>query len=169
MSAVPAPEVPQPAKQEVLSASLLNGRPGFLIRRMHQIHTALFLEETRAFNVTPVQYSLLTALRQYGEMEQGRLALEIGLERTSVAEVILRLVERGLIERNASPKDRRVKRVALTRKGRALIRRMLEPVQRAHDRTIECLAPDEREVFLAQLIRLVEANNDQGAVPLRMR
>ena len=37
-------------------------RPGFLIRRLHQIHVALFLEECREFDVTPVQYALMTAL-----------------------------------------------------------------------------------------------------------
>src|ERR1700685_3419043 len=54
------------------------GRPGFLIRRLHQLHCALFLEETRGFDITPVQYSLMTALAARGELEQNSLALEIG-------------------------------------------------------------------------------------------
>jgi hypothetical protein len=37
-------------------------RPGYLIRRLHQIHCALFLEECRESGLTPVQYGLLTAL-----------------------------------------------------------------------------------------------------------
>lgn len=165
-------ELPEPESAVAADArvrSLLATRPGFLIRRLHQIHCALFLEETREFNVTPVQYSLLTALAQYGEMEQGRLALEIGLERTSVAEVIPRLVERGLIERRIAPEDKRVKRVRITRKGRNLLGRMAGQAQRAHDCTVAGLQPAEREVLIDMLIRLVEANNDQGAVPLRLR
>jgi DNA-binding MarR family transcriptional regulator len=167
------PNTPQDSARKYLdeaqARSLLLSRPGFLIRRLHQIHCSLFLEETREFNVTPVQYSLLTALGQFGELEQGRLALEIGLERTSVAEVIPRLAERGLIERCPAPEDKRVKRVRLTRKGRNLLTRIADRAQRAHDRTVECLEADEREAFLTQLIRLVEANNDQSAVPLRLR
>lgn len=149
--------------------SLLFTRPGFLIRRLHQIHSALFLEETREFGVTPVQYSLLTALSQHGEMEQGTLALEIGLERTSVAEVIPRLQERGLIERRQAPQDKRVKRVRLTRKGRNLVNKMAPAVQRAHDRSLDPLPPEERDLFMLKLIQLVEASHAPSAVPLRLR
>ena len=40
----------------------LEQRPGYLIRRLHQIHVALFQKECAAFEITPLQYSLLTAL-----------------------------------------------------------------------------------------------------------
>src|SRR5271154_3737164 len=94
--------------------SPLLGRPGFLIRRLHQLHCALFIEETRGFNITPVQYSLMTTLAARGELEQNNLALEIGLERTSVAEVVPRLQRRGLLQRRRSATDGRVKLVRLT-------------------------------------------------------
>ncbi|MFC6328858.1 MarR family winged helix-turn-helix transcriptional regulator [Alloalcanivorax gelatiniphagus] len=135
---------------------------------MHQIHCSLFLEETRRFNITPVQYSLLTALAERGELDQVGLATEIGLERTSVAEVIQRLEARGLVSRRRSESDRRVKRVRLERKGRALVKRVDEAAQRAHDRTIEALPEPERAALLSQLVRLVEANNDKGQAPFRM-
>ena len=148
--------------------SPLLGRPGFLIRRLHQLHGSLFLEETRAFAITPVQYSLMTALLERGEMDQNSLALEIGLERTSVAEVVPRLQTRGLIQRLKDRNDARVKLVRLTPKGRQLLKKMAPAAQRAHDRTIDKLAKGDRELFLLQLIRLVEANNEAGAVPLRL-
>jgi DNA-binding MarR family transcriptional regulator len=149
--------------------SPLLGRPGFLIRRLHQLHCALFLEETRDFGITPVQYSLMTTLAERGEMDQNSLALEIGLERTSVAEVIPRLQDRGLLIRRRGVDDGRFKLVKLTRKGMALLRTMAPAVQRAHDRTVEHLGPAERDAFLLQLIRLVECNNHVAAVPLRLR
>jgi DNA-binding MarR family transcriptional regulator len=149
--------------------SLLFSRPGFLIRRLHQIHTGLFAQETAGFDITAVQYSLLTALAEHGEMDQNTLALEIGLERSSVAEVLPRLEARELIARQQSPQDGRVKLVKLTRKGKSVVRRMDEAVQRAHDRTIELLDEDERDLFMLQLIRLVEANNDRSMAPLRLR
>lgn len=143
-------------------------RPGFLIRRLHQLHGSLFLEETRDFGITPVQYSLMTALAERGELDQNSLALEIGLERTSVAEVVPRLQERGLLERRPSRSDGRVKLVRLTRKGRSLLQRMAPAAQRAHDRTIDQLPATERDAFLLNLIALVEANNDAGTVPFRL-
>ena len=149
--------------------SLLFQRPGFLIRRLHQIHTSLFLEETAGFDITAVQYSLLTALSEHGEMDQNTLALEIGLERSSVAEVLPRLEVRGLIARRQSLEDRRVKLVKLVRTGKSTVRRMQGAVQRAHDRTIEALPKASHDLFMLQLIRLVESNNDRALAPLRLR
>lgn len=148
--------------------SPLLGRPGFLIRRLHQLHCSLFLEETRDFDITPVQYSLMTTLAARGELDQNSLALEIGLERTSVAEVVPRLKGRGLLERRRSVNDGRVKLVRLTRKGKTLLHKMAHAVQRAHDRTIDQLERSERDLFLLQLIKLVEANNEIGSVPFRL-
>jgi MarR family transcriptional regulator, lower aerobic nicotinate degradation pathway regulator len=149
--------------------SALWGRPGFLIRRLHQIHTSLFLEETQAFDITPVQYSLMTALAEHGQLDQMTLALEIGLERTSVAEVIPRLEMRGLLKRKRSVDDARSKLVNLTARGRRLVARMQPAVNRAHDRTLEDLPKAQRDQFLFYLIRLVERSNDRGNVPLRLR
>jgi DNA-binding MarR family transcriptional regulator len=151
-----------------LGRSALLGRPGFLIRRLHQIHCGLFLDETREFNITPVQYSLMTALGTHGEMDQNTLSHEIGLERTSVAEVIPRLEARGLLQRRQSTEDRRVKLVKLSRKGLYLLKKMDINVQRAHDRTIEQIPEEQRALFMLQLIRLVEANNDVGSAPFKL-
>ena len=144
-------------------------RPGFLIRRLHQIHCALFQEETRVFQITPVQYSLLTTLAEHGEFDLMGLAAEIGLERTSVSDVIARLEERGLAQRRQDPADKRVKRVKITRKGRTLLKKIDTAAHRAHARTIEALPAQERDQLLLLMVRLVEANNDLGAVPFRLR
>ncbi|MGH8812333.1 MAG: MarR family winged helix-turn-helix transcriptional regulator, partial [Advenella sp.] len=61
------------ATQELRAArarSILFSRPGFVIRRLHQIHMGLFIAEVGAFNITPVQYSLLTTLVEHNEIEQ---------------------------------------------------------------------------------------------------
>ena len=153
----------------IRARSPLLARPGFLIRRLHQIHTALFLEETRDFQITPVQYSLLTALAEQGEMDQNTLALSIGLERTSVAEVLPRLADRELLRRQVSEADRRVKLVRITPKGRKMLANMHESVMRAHDRTIELLSESERAMFLVMMARLVEANDGHSVAPMRLR
>jgi DNA-binding MarR family transcriptional regulator len=167
MSKAPPQEV-QAELDAATSRSALLGRPGFLIRRLHQIHCGLFLDETREHNITPVQYSLMTALGTHGEMDQNTLAQEIGLERTSVAEVIPRLEARELLVRRQSTADRRVKLVKLSRKGLYLLRKMDASVQRAHDRTVEGIPEEQRAEFLLQLIKLVEANNHQGSAPFRL-
>lgn len=150
------------------SHSTLYSRPGFLIRRLHQIHCALFLEETKEFNVTPVQYSMLSVLKEYGEMDQLTLALRVGLERTSVAEVIPRLEERGLLERRVNTQDKRMKLVKLSSKGRYLLKKMSASAERAHQRTINGLDVNDQKKFLQYLVTLVEENNDFGKVPFKL-
>ncbi len=155
--------------QAAQARSLFFSRPGFFVRRLHQIHTGLFMEEAAGFDITAVQYSLLSALIEYGKMDQNTVALEIGVERSSVAEMLPRLEARGLIFRTRSEADKRAKIVELTRKGTSIVRRMEAAVRRANERTVECLSLMERDVFLLQLIHLVQANNDHATAPLRLR
>lgn len=150
------------------SAFDLASRPGFLIRRLHQIHAALFMEECAAFNVTPVQYSLMTAIAEQPGLEQARLAHEIGVDRTTLANVVARLETRGLLRRTTTKTDRRLKRVNLTARGKRLLDQMQGAAQRAHTRTIEALPPAERASFLHALAHLVDAGNDFGRAPLRL-
>ncbi len=144
-------------------------RPGYLVRRLHQIHLALFLEECKAYNVTPVQYGLLTALATHPGLDQVSLAAELGIDRANAADVLARLAERGLVRRSASAEDRRVKRASLTEAGSRLTRRMHGAMQRAQERLVAPLAAAERRQFMRLLTRLIEANNQFSRAPLRPR
>jgi DNA-binding MarR family transcriptional regulator len=144
----------------------LGNRPGFLIRRLHQIHVALFMEECASEGITPVQYSILTALEQLGPSEQIALSRAVGLDRANTADVLSRLVDRKFVSRRVSKSDRRMKVAELTEVGRALLIRLETPVSRAHERTIEALPAAAREEFLRHLITLVEANNEQSRTPV---
>jgi DNA-binding MarR family transcriptional regulator len=143
-------------------------RPGFLLRRLNQIHYALFFEECRAFNITPVQYGLLTALAVRGQLDQGSLGIELGIDRTNVADVLIRLSARGLVRRALDPSDRRAKLASLTPKGRHLTASMFAAMQRAQDRLLAPLSQKERDSFMTTLVRLIEANNAYGRAILRM-
>lgn len=147
----------------------LSDRPGFLIRRLHQIHVALFLEECAAFGITPVQYSVMTALERAGPLDQASLGREIGIDRANATDVVRRLEERGLLRRSAHAEDSRVKLCSLTTAGRSLNRRMRSAVERAHARTIDALPERARAAFVASLRKLVEINNDRGRTELKLR
>ncbi|HTR87218.1 MAG TPA: MarR family transcriptional regulator [Reyranella sp.] len=146
----------------------LASRPGFLIRRLHQIHLSLFAEECAAFNVTPVQYSILTAVAAQPGLEQAALAQEVGIDRATLANVVARLAGRGLVRRKQGKEDRRLKHVMPTASCRQLLTRMEGPARRAHERTVEALKPRERTSFLAALAHLVSAGNEHGRAPMRI-
>lgn len=147
----------------------LADRPGFLVRRLHQIHVALFAEECAPFDITPVQFSVLTALERDAPIDQVTLAGEVGIDRANCTDVLRRLEERGLIGRVASETDSRAKLCDLTPAGRKLLARIAPLVRRAHDRTIAALPRAERESFMRSLARLVEANNELGRAKLRLK
>ena len=137
-------------------------RPGYLVRLLHQINYALWSEELGHANVTPVQYSVLTALSIRGEQDQQRLADEIGIDRTNVAEVLSRLEIRKLVRRKENPADRRARLASLTPKGRALMTGLFPAMQRSQDRLLAPLTQKERDLFMATLVRLIEANKQYG-------
>src|SRR6266481_4049568 len=102
----------------------LDQRPGFLIRRLHQIHVALFQKRCAAFEITPLQYSLLTALAKRGTADQTTLAADIALDRTTTTGVLKRLQSRRFVDRAVARHDRRSQTCRLTRVGAALLRKM---------------------------------------------
>ena len=147
-------------------AKPLQERPGFLIRRLHQIHSALFAEECAGESITPVQYSILTALDQMGVTEQIVLARAVGLDTTNVADVLARLERQKLVRRRVSPRDKRMKAVTLTPAGRALLERVDAGAARAHGRTLAALAAKDRTRFMRDLATLVAAYDEVGSAPV---
>lgn len=134
----------------------LADRPGFLIRRLHQLHVALFMELTAEFGVTPVQYSLLSAVGARGSADQSTLAADVALDRSTAASTLARLEARGLIRRRRDATDGRVMLCSLTRKGRALLPRIEPAAREAHRRTLAALGGDD----VAQLTRLLRSALD---------
>jgi DNA-binding MarR family transcriptional regulator len=139
-------------------------RPGYLIRRVHQSHSAIFADECKAYGITPVQYGILTALLHRPNIDQASLGLEVGIDRTNAADVLERLAERGLVRRAQSAADRRMMLASLTPAGRALTRDMHAAMQRAQVRLLEALSSAERQRFMSLLAKLVDAIGPAGAV-----
>ncbi|MFT9374263.1 MarR family winged helix-turn-helix transcriptional regulator [Komagataeibacter saccharivorans] len=146
----------------------LGARPGFLIRRLHQIHVALFAEECGVFGITPVQYSIMCVAQARPGLDQSELTQEVGVDRATLANVLARLEKRALVRRERTTRDRRLKRVYLTETGAALLEEMAEPARRAHARTIATLTGGDRDAFLDALTRLVIAGNEYGRAPMRI-
>jgi MarR family transcriptional regulator, lower aerobic nicotinate degradation pathway regulator len=146
----------------------LEKRPGFLIRRMHQIHVALFQKKCAAFDLTPLQYSLLTALARCGTADQTTLAAEVMLDRTTTTGALKRLQSRKFIERTVHSRDRRAQMCRLTRSGERLLQQIETFARAAHLETLEGLSKPEQKRFIAMMQKVVAARAKQdetAAVP----
>lgn len=143
--------------------------PGFLTRRLHQIHVAIFLEECAAFNITPVQFSLLKALSAGAEMDQATIATQIGVDRTTTAGVLRRLHARRLVKWRNAPRDLRAKLWRLTTAGNKLANKMAPHASRSHERLVASLTQSQLGTYIGVLRRLVDANNELGRAPLHLK
>ena len=150
-----------PAKEALFA------RPGFLIRRLHQIHVAMFMEEFKSTNITPVQYGLMSAVAALPSLDQTALGQEVGLDRSTTADVVKRLEGRGLLERRPNPGDRRTRHVQLTDKGQACVVELHGDMTHAQERLLEPLRPAEKAILMDIMRRLVEANNQYSRTILR--
>jgi DNA-binding MarR family transcriptional regulator len=141
--------------------------PGYLFRRMQQIAVALFMEECKAFDLTPVQYAALVAIRTHPGIDATRLSAVIAFDRSTLGSVIERLEAKTFVERKPAPEDKRVKLLYLTRSGAAVLRDIIPLVDRAQSRMLQPLKPADRKTLLALLEQLVDLNNEASRVPLR--
>lgn len=141
------------------------GRPGFLIRRLHQIGAALFYDDCQSESLTPLQIGMLTALSMNPWLDQKAIGRELALDRTTTAEVLKRLAEKGLVETRVNPDDRRSRLSVITKKGLKLIHELQGSIHHSQERLLEPLSPEDRLIFMRMLTQLVDAHekaNSQG-------
>ncbi len=98
-----------PSKPAPITMDAVYTAPGYLFRRMQQIAVALFVEECKAFDLTPVQYAALVAIHTHPGIDATRLSAVIAFDRSTLGSVIERLEAKKLIDRKPSGEDKRVK------------------------------------------------------------
>src|ERR1019366_9924753 len=103
-----------PNKQASVTMDAVYTKPGYLFRRMQQIAVAIFVEECRVYDLTPVQYAVLVAIRTHPGIDATRLSAVIAFDRSTLGNVIERLEANQHIERKPGREGRRGKLLHLT-------------------------------------------------------
>ena len=156
-----------PSKPAAVTMDAVYAAPGYLFRRMQQIAVSIFVEECRAYDLTPVQYAALVAIHTHPGIDATRLSAVIAFDRSTLGNVIERLESKALIERKPSVEDKRVKLLHLSKSGAATLREIMPSVERAQVRMLQPLKPADRKTLMALLTQLVDLNNEASRVPLR--
>jgi MarR family transcriptional regulator, lower aerobic nicotinate degradation pathway regulator len=156
-----------PSKQPPITMDAVYAAPGYLFRRMQQIAVSIFMEECKAFDLTPVQYAALIAIHTHPGIDATRLSAVIAFDRSTLGSVIERLQAKDFIERRPAPEDKRIKLLYLTKSGAAILRDIIPAVERAQARMLEPLKPADRKALMGLLVQLVDLNNEASRVPLR--
>jgi DNA-binding MarR family transcriptional regulator len=134
---------------------LLYERPGFLLRRAHQISISIFEQECQGIKLTPVQYSILTALHTLPGIDQSRLARKLGLDKVTTLRVLRDLENRSLITRSAHQSDKRSYSLTLSSDGQILFKGAQKHVNAAYKKLASGLTDTE----LAALLKLLSKFN----------
>ena len=129
--------------------------PGQQIRRAHQLSVALFMQETAAFDVTPVQFAILNALMDDPGEDQITLAGRVAFDAATSGSVITRLEAKGWVRREADPADKRRKLLWVTLAGEEVALHMKRAVSKVQSRLLRPLTKVEREQFGALLGKLI--------------
>lgn len=139
--------------------------PGHLIRRAHQLAVALFMEETAAYDVTPVQFAILNALIDIPGEDQVTLAARVAFDAATSGSVIGRLETKGWIRREVDPMDKRRKLLWVTAEGEQAVAQMKPGVAQVQQRLLAPLNSAERAALVDLLERLVAAHEAPAEQP----
>lgn len=145
---------------------VLYRRPGFLIRRAHQIAVSIFLEEAADLGITTTQYGALVVLNVRHDLDQVGLSTLVGIDRSTAALVVGKLEAAGYLVRQGDPADKRRKVLALTDAGRDILARLKTPAQRTRDRELAVFSPQDQKTFLHLLETFVDAFNAETRAPI---
>jgi DNA-binding MarR family transcriptional regulator len=130
--------------------------PGLLINKLAHVMALDMDRKLKAHDLTMSQWVLLKQLWQQEGRSQVELQELLGLDGATVTGLVQRMTILGLIQRQPDPDDRRVQRVFLTERGRALeqITRSLE--SEVNNRALEGFSADERTFFARLLTRALQ-------------
>lgn len=150
--------VADPAVNGAALCYVLGDAPGHLLRRCQQRAVEIFMEEIGPTRLTPRQFALLLILAQRPGLTQTELVEETGIDRSTVGDMIDRLVGRGLVRRRRSGRDQRANTLVILPAGTAALTEALPAVERAQQRIMAPLPPASRPAFMAAL-RLMAAES----------
>jgi DNA-binding MarR family transcriptional regulator len=140
----------------------LSSSASHLLHRAEQLAADRFAE-LAGEAVTLRQFAVLAAIAENPGLSQSDLVRATGIDRSTLADMMNRLVKRGLVSRSASKTDARAYAVRLTAAGGALFRSTLQHARAADEAVLERLAQTKRKNFLSTLATLARLAEEAAA------
>lgn len=141
-------------------SSDISRRPAFLLRRAHQIASALIMEETSSLHITPTQYGFLNMLAVNEPIDQIGVARLLKLDRSTTGLVVKNLEDRHLIERAVDPGDRRRRVLRITKQGQEILALLHERSETGRRRLMSPFNAEEARLFIELLSRFVDVHEN---------
>jgi len=133
--------------------SLLN-RPGALLTIAARTGQELAKRRLSPMGLTVQLCGVLNLLAE-GPVSQQALGEQLGIDRTTVVELIDQLEQQGVVVRRRNPADRRSYALHLTPRGKTVQKRAARAFDSAADEFFGPLAPAEQQSLMEMLRRLI--------------
>ncbi len=130
-----------------------------LLHRAGQCAEVLFTNEAGKTDLTPRQYAILATVNQQPDISQTGLVEQTGVDRSTLADIVRRLVKKGLLQRKRTRRDARMYAVRLTSKGLSALNSLKPAAARVDQRLLSVLKSDQRSSFIEALGEIVRAMN----------
>ena len=143
---------------------------------LHMIHRAsqgaddLLQEIGEIPELTPRQYAVLEVLSRNDGVSQRVLVDETGIDRSTMADIIQRMLAKSYVKRRRSAEDARAYNVRLTDSGLAALKAARPVMRQIDERLLGGLSPKRAEEFidnLLKIIRSLSADNSEEIAPIR--
>ncbi len=133
------------------------GPLSFAIFALARAHRALAGAMLRDLGLHPGQELLLMQLLDRDGQTQSELLAGVGLDHSTVSKSLRRMQEAGLLRRETAAHDRRVQRVHLTERGRAMRGPLEQMWARLEELSTRALEPGQADTFVALARRVEES------------
>lgn len=143
----------------------LSQSPSHLLRRCVQYANDLFSRESGASDLTKQQFTVLSAVEKNEGMSQTDLVAITGIDRSTLAEMIRRMIDKGLLDRERTETDQRANSVRIAASGKKALRAARAISDRVERALLAPLPASDRPKFIRMLTALVEQaeRNHSGA------
>lgn len=135
----------------------LRDTPGHLLRLCQQRAVDLFVQEVGEDGPTPRQFAVMVCVMANPGLSQTDLVRASGIDRSTLTEIIRRLVRRGLLSRRRTAADQRANALQLTDAGIAMVEATTPAALRAQERIMAPVPPQRRAAAMELLSLLAGA------------
>ena len=135
----------------------LGRSPLHMLHRAGQCAGEVFHAEMQEGDLTPRQYAVLLTVASNEGISQTGLVERTGIDRSTLADIVRRMLKKGLLQRRRTKEDARAYAVKLTEDGKRMLRSADPVTQRVDDRILEALPAKHRDQFVDNLGVIVEA------------
>jgi DNA-binding MarR family transcriptional regulator len=144
------------------SADRLQRSPIHLLHRAGQCAGDVFHSEMATGDLTPRQYAVLLTVAHNEGLSQTDLVEKTGIDRSTLADVIRRMLKKGLLQRRRTKEDARAYAVKLSEEGWRVLKAAEPMARRVDEKILSVLPTSERDRFLHDLSLIVRALNADG-------